>query len=113
MSIAFLETILFSVDTLQNRDELLDELSYFCDEDFNGNNGKEYNWELTNAGGYRCNQAYVIDTIKKADLINEFAVIDKYFEMWLGFDSYYEEYRVQYGKQGDMFYISVTATHED
>lgn len=79
------------IENLNDKQEVLNVLSTFDDEDFNGNNGEEYLWEM--AQGFESNQDYVLDTLEKSDLTGE-NLIYKYFDMWLGNDGYYSDYDV-------------------
>lgn len=80
-----------TIENINDKEEVLTTLSFFDDEDFNGNNGDEYLWEI--AQGYESNQEFVLDTLEKSNLTGE-QLIYKYFEMWLGNDGYYEDYDV-------------------
>lgn len=80
-----------TIENINDKEEVLTTLSFFDDEDFNGNNGDEYLWEI--AQGYESNQEFVLDMLEKSDLTGE-QLIYKYFEMWLGNDGYYEDYDV-------------------
>ena len=79
------------IENLNNKQEVLNVLSTFDDEDFNGNNGEEYLWEM--AQGYESNQDYVLDTLEKSDLTGE-ELIHAYFSMWFDNDGYYGDYDV-------------------
>ena len=79
------------IENLNDKQEVLATLSVFDDEDFNGNNGKEYLWEV--AQEYESNQDYVLDILEKSDLTGE-NLVYKYFDMWLGNDGYYSDYDV-------------------
>ena len=79
------------IENIHDKQEVLNALSCFTDEDFNGNNGKEYLWEV--AQEYESNQDYVLDMLEKSDLTGE-NLIYKYFDMWLGNDGYYSDYDV-------------------
>lgn len=80
-----------TIENINDKQEVLATLSIFDDEDFNGNNGDEYLWEM--AQGYESNQEFVLDMLEKSDLTGE-QLIYKYFEMWLSNDGYYEDYDV-------------------
>lgn len=80
-----------TIENINDKEEVLATLSFFDDEDFNGNNGDEYLWEM--AQGFESNQDYVLDTLKKSDLTGE-QLVYEYFDMWMGVDGYYEDYEV-------------------
>ena len=69
---------------------VLEALSTFGieDNDFNGENGAEYLWEV--AEGFESNREYLLDTIAKIDDISK--MIYTYFDEWLGYDGYYDSY---------------------
>lgn len=77
-----------TIDDITDNTNLLNVLSWFGDEDFNGNNGKEYLWEIAKKLGYKSNQEYVINEIsaKESDNFNK---ISTYFKEWLDNDSGY------------------------
>lgn len=111
MGIALHQVEIFNVEA--TKEEILDTLSNFYDEDFCGNNGAEYNWEETNKGGYRSNQQYVLDTIRNSNIVEPLGIIQEYFEMWLGRDSYYDASNIDVTSYGSIVILSVVATHED
>lgn len=80
-----------TIENINDKKEVLATLSIFDDEDFNGNNGDEYLWEV--AKGFESNQDYVLDTLDKSDLTGE-QLVYMYFDMWLGNDGYYGDYDV-------------------
>lgn len=80
-----------TIENINDKEEVLATLSFFDDEDFNGNNGDEYLWDF--AQGFESNQDYVLDTLEKSDLIGE-ELVHAYFEMWFDNDGYYRDYDV-------------------
>lgn len=81
-----------TIDDITDNTNLLNVLSWFGDEDFNGNNGKDYLWEEAEKLGYESNQEYVLcHFVDKDDLTPE-EKIKTYFENWLGNDGYYIDY---------------------
>ena len=62
-----------------------------CDNDFNGENGKEYLWEK--AQGYKSNRDYLLNRVSVIDNID--TMIYKYFDEWIGSDSYYDSYEYE------------------
>lgn len=79
------------IENIHDKQEVLNALSCFTDEDFNGNNGEEYLWEV--AQNYESNRDYVLDMLEKSDLTGE-NLIYKYFELWTDNDGYYSDYDV-------------------
>ena len=61
------------------------------DNDFNGDNGKDYLWEK--AQGYESNRDYLLNRVSVIDNID--AMIYKYFDEWIGSDSYYDSYEYE------------------
>lgn len=111
MSIVLHQVEVFDVET--SREEILDVLSNFYDEDFCGNNGAEYNWVETDEGGYGSNQQYVLDTIKNSDIVRPLDIIQKYFDMWFGRDNYYDATNIDITAYRSLIIVSVVATHND
>lgn len=82
-----------------NLDDILNALRRFDDEDFNGNNGEEYLWDI--ASSFYCNQDYVIDKLEKkyknSDMKkfkNVERICHNYFDEFMGVDGYYTAYKV-------------------
>ena len=85
------ETIV--IDDINNKEEILEILKYLeTDEDFNGNNGKDYYWEETLEKGFKSNQDFVIDKLKNSNLNGENLILE-FFREWLDNDGYYEEWK--------------------
>lgn len=80
------------ISDLSDREKVLDALTEFTDEDFNGNNGEDYLWEVAKEKGFSSNQDYVIDQIRKSD-IHGTNIVKTYLEEWLGNDSYVFMYK--------------------
>ena len=59
------------------------------DADFIGDNGDDYLWDAARAAGFETNFDYVFDQIKDDD---EKTLIKRFFDFWVGHDSYYEAY---------------------
>lgn len=100
-------------DSNSSKEVILDTLSNFYDEDFCGNNGADYNWIETNEGGYGSNQLYVLDTIKNSDIERPLDIIQKYFDMWLGRDSYYDSINIDITSHRNLLIVSVAATTDN
>lgn len=111
MSIVLHQVEVFDVET--SKEEILDILSNFYDEDFCGNNGTDYNWIETDEGGYNSNQQYVLATIRESDIVRPLDIIQKYFDMWLGRDNYYDATNIDITSYGSLLIVSVVATHDD
>lgn len=81
-----------TIDDITNNTNLLNVLSWFEDEDFNGNNGKDYLWDEAEELGYESNQEYVLYeyVAKESEVFNKIKV---YFDMWLEHDSCYVDYQ--------------------
>lgn len=79
-------------DFSTNKENILNALSnLYTDEDFVGNNGKEFTNENALKNGFKSTQDYVIDKLKKSDK-NGYDLIDLFLEKWLGDDNYYGDY---------------------
>lgn len=78
-----------TIEDITNDIEVLDALSWFYDNDFNGTNGDEYKWEQ--AKNFENNQAYVLNLIDRDDLTAR-DKINLYFETWLDGDSTIRDY---------------------
>ena len=80
---------------INNKDEILEELRFlYTDEDFSGNNGKEFTWEEALENGFVSSQDYVIDQLKKSDL-KGVDLVKKFFEDWLDSDGYYTDWNLE------------------
>ena len=88
-------TILMQSETIENLNdstELCNVLSWFSDEDFNGNNGESYLCEEAKKLGYDSNQEYVLCHFVDKDDLTPKEKIRTYFEKWLDGDSYYADF---------------------
>jgi hypothetical protein len=79
-----------------NRQSLLDTLAGMSefDCDFSGDNGNEYAWDVTLEKGFESNLEYLLNEVK--DIEDDGECIDTFFEEWMGKDSYYAKYEVNY-----------------
>lgn len=100
-------------DSNSSKEDILDTLSNFYDEDFCGNNGTEYNWEETIEGGYSSNQQYVLDSIRNSYLERPLDIIRKYIDMWLGRDDYYNAVNIDITSYENLIIVSVAATTDN
>ena len=73
------------------------------DCDFNGENGSEYLWDV--AEGFESNAEYCMSVVKGEPTIK--AMIEKFVAMWMGNDSYYEEYDLGVIVENHMVFISL------
>lgn len=79
-------------DFSTNRENILNALSnLYTDEDFVGNNGKEFTNENALKNGFESTQDYVIDELEKSDK-DGYDLIDLFLQKWLGDDNYYGDY---------------------
>ena len=79
-----------------DREDLLNTLRSCGDHDcdFNGENGPDYNWEETTAGGFESNLDYLINRVSTIESDEE--CVNTFFDVWMGKDSnFYEEYIAQ------------------
>ena len=92
---ANLNSVLVKVEA-NNREDLLNALRCLSeiDCDFNGENGEEYNWDITNEKGFDSNVDYVIDCVK--DIDDDLECINKFLSEWLDDDGYYYDYEMNY-----------------
>ena len=90
-----LEQRIVIVNDTNNKEEILQELSFlYTDEDFNGNNGKEFTWEVALENGFVSSQDYVIDQLKKSDL-EGVDLVRMFFADWLNSDGYYTDWNLE------------------
>ena len=90
-----LEQRIVIIRNTNNKDEILEELRFlYTDEDFNGNNGKEFTWEVALENGFVSSQDYVIDQLKKSDL-EGVDLVKKFFVDWLDSDGYYTDWNLE------------------
>lgn len=77
-------------------DDIIKAMCSFSDTDcdFNGENGPDYLWDEAKDAGYKCNLDYTADICCKESTPKK--ALFKFANMWLGKDSYYEDYKVEY-----------------
>ena len=78
------------------------------DDDFNGNNGEDYLWEIAKDDGFKTNIDYCINKVMKQYEIDgdiEKAIGD-FFEFWFKSDSYFDEYDYCVYEYKDKLFIS-------
>lgn len=77
-----------------------------CDCDFNGENGLEYLWD--EAEGFESNAEYCLSIAEQEPTPRE--MVEKFISMWMGKDSYYEEYDLGVLVRDDTLFISLAYT---
>lgn len=98
-------------DFYTNKENILNALnSLETDEDFNGNNGKEFTRDIAIKNGYDNTQDYVIDKLRKSDK-NGYDLIDAFLSEWVGSDCYYSAYEYIPTTVGDTTVISIAFVH--
>ena len=92
---ANLDLVLVKVEA-NNRESLLNALRTLAENDcdFNGDNGIDYNWDITNEKGFDSNLDYVIDCVK--DIDDDLECINEFIDCWLAGDGYYLDYEMDY-----------------
>lgn len=100
-------TIKKTNSTEELKQEILDALCNLsdCDCDFNGENGADYLWE--EAQGYESNRDYLLDKVSQYDVIE--VMIYKYFDRWIGHDTYYDTYNydIIYNENNEIIAIAL------
>lgn len=74
-----------------------------CDNDFNGENGEEYLWE--DAIGFNSNAEFCWAEAEKKSTPRE--MIETFVALWMGADSYYEEYSVEILQHEEILFVSL------
>lgn len=92
-----------------NRDSLAEALRKLADidDDFNGNNGKDYLWGEARYKGFMSNLDFSLnDAFKKRKDIN---VLISFLGLWLNEDNYYSDYdyEVLYDENGNIKAIAL------
>lgn len=104
------------IDNIDDKEEVLEALSNFYDEDFCGNNNlseqDNFNWTITSELGFSSNQEYVLDKLRKSDLSGE-DLISEYLSQWLDSDYYYTEWQYNVVEVNGSYVVTVVALHED
>lgn len=76
------------IDNINDRNNILDVLSRFDDEDFNGNNGDEYLWSVCKSFGCKTNKEFALKCAAEQEKPN--FIIGIYFDFWLNTDESYK-----------------------
>lgn len=109
--------ILMQTETIKditNDNELINVLSWFYDEDFVGNNGKEYLWEEAEKLGYESNQEYVLCHFVDNYKLSPQNKIITYFSKWLDNDSTYLDYGWDFHQiKGNTYTLTLARITED
>ncbi len=93
-----LELKTVTIENINNRESILDSMALLEDEDFNGNNGKEYTSKEALKEGFNSNKDYIINRLQHITYKEPIELIQSYIEEWLKFDDYYRlyDYEVTY-----------------
>ena len=75
------------------------------DDDFNGNNGKEYLWEEAEAEGFECNADYCLSIAEKEPTPRE--MIENFISLWMKRDYYYVDYDLGILAEDDKLFLSL------
>lgn len=96
-------------DTPHEVDYFLSNLSK-RDDDFNGNNGEEYLWDIAKEAGFNTNFEYTLfEAGKQPDLAKR---IENFVDIWMEKDNYYKEYRLKIQRKGKKLFVSFAYTVE-
>jgi hypothetical protein len=79
------------INDINSKTDVLDSLSLFEDEDFNGNNGIDFCKDETLENGFTSDKDYILNKLKNSNKDN-LEIIKEYLDYWLG--SYYYEYEL-------------------
>jgi hypothetical protein len=79
------------INNIYNKDDVLKALQNFDNEDFNGNNGKDFTRDVALENGFESTQEYILDKLQKSDLDAE-DMIEDYLQELYGDDDYYYSY---------------------
>ena len=80
------------------------------DEDFNGNNGKEYLWLEAEVEGFESNAAYCLSIAEKEKTPRE--MIEKFISLWMSRDYYYQDYDLGILVEDDTLFVSLAYVTE-
>lgn len=94
-------------NTIEGVKSFLDSLSVY-DNDFNGENGPDYLWDYAEAEGYESNYDYAY--AKALEKENFKDIIHEFIDIWMKYDSYYEDYDIEILEIGDKLAISFVYT---
>ena len=98
------------IDNINDQDKVLDTLRTLgTDEDFSGNNGEEYVWEIALENGFDSNQDYVIDELKSSNVVGS-DLVKEFFRRWLDSDGYYREWEYKDYKNDNGLYVASVVT---
>ena len=87
------------IKDIQSGHDLIDVFKQLSqiDDDFNGNNGPDYLWDVARKGGFRCNMDYIIDRVMNQMKVNTSnhgitAITDRFVKEWRRADKDYNGY---------------------
>lgn len=95
------------IDDINNKEEVITRLGKVeTDEDFNGNNGKDFTWEDAIESGCSSTQEYVINVLSHKDL-KGLDLIREFFSWWFDNDGYYQDWEIDSFEQDNKTIVSV------
>ena len=100
------------IENINNKNEILKALCDISDEDFNGNNGNDYLWDISKNQGFKTNQEFVINLIKQKNYDSYQDLINAYFNEWFIRDYYYRAYNVNITEIGIKAVVTLSAITE-
>lgn len=102
-----------------NLAEIFGQLSEH-DEDFNGNNGDEYLWDVAREQGYESNADYLIADVLKdveddqdLDYGSVRQLIDTFLYRWTGQDDYYDGVDFDFYDRNNILFVAVAVVREN
>lgn len=78
------------IENINDKEILLNALSNFEDEDFNGNNGIEYCKDETLDNNFTSDKDYILNKLENENIKDSQTIINEYLDYWLS--SYFYEY---------------------
>ena len=90
------------------------------DEDFNGNNGEEYLWEVAKEKGFENNADYLTDKVLKGITKDEpltcqqvQKLIDEFLSEWTQHDIYYDGVDFDFIDKNNVLFVAVVVAKEN
>ena len=95
-------------NTKENVIEYFNNIVDEYDDDFNGNNGKDYLWDIAKDKGYKSNLDYSINKVMKQYEIDNDIVkaIEDFFKLWFKSDGFFDEYDYCVYEYKDKLFVS-------
>ena len=95
-------------NTKENVIEYFNNIVNEYDDDFNGNNGEDYLWDIAKDDGFKTNIDYCINKVMKQYEIDNDIVkaIEDFFKLWFESDSFFDEYDYCVYEYKDKLFIS-------